>query len=146
MNNDFFQNNKYLFISVLVALILIFFMGKSFGKSDPPKAIDIEGDTDTDGYFVSSLSDSDIRYLTERIYKDLDGVNWLVGADHENELWFEVSNLSDRDLTRVINEWSKTYYRKHNQTLGEMIDNDWFLDISDLITALLRRIQKIERY
>ena len=143
MNKELLSN-KYIIIGGLVALVLIFFMGKSFGKSTPPDAIDIDGKTDTDGNLVSGMQDSDIKYLTERIYKDLDGVNWFVGGDHENELWYQMAALSDYDLTRVINEWTKNYYRKHNEKLSEAIDSDYFMDLGDIITVLLRKIQRIE--
>lgn len=136
--------NKWFVIGAIVGFILIFFMGKSWGKSTPPSAVNVDGLVDSGGNFVSSMTDSDIQYLTERIFKDLDGVNWFIGGDHENELWYQVSALSDWDLTRVINYWNKHYYSVNHEKLSEAIDNDYFLDISDVITVLLRKIQRIE--
>ncbi len=142
MINSGVFSNKWLIIGCLVSLILIFFMGKSYGKSIPPPNVDLDGKTDNEGYLVSQLSDADIRYITERVFKDMEGLNWF--GDHENELWYEVANLSDRDLARLINEWNKTFYKRHNEKLSEAISNEHFIDVGELITALQRRIIRIE--
>jgi hypothetical protein len=145
MNNVF--QSKYVVLGTLLSLVLIFFMGRSFGKSEPPAAINIEGQTDTDGYLVSSLDEIDIRTLTEQVYNDLDGVNWTFGlSGRDNQVWYRLSALSDRDLVRVINEWSKTYYKKHSEKLSEAILSDYFYDIASLVQTVRLRIEKLEKY
>lgn len=144
--NDFMKN-KWVIIGSLISLILIFFMGKSFGKSEPPAAVNIEGQTDTDGYLVSTLEDRDIRLMTEQLYNDLDGVNWTFGlSGRDNDLWYRLAALSDRDLVRVINEWYKTFYKKHNEKLSEAIMNDYFYDIASIVSSVRLRIEKLEKY
>jgi hypothetical protein len=92
------------------------------------------------------MSDSDIQFLTSRMYSDLDGVNWWLVTDHETELWNQAASLSDYDLSRVINYWSKTYYSKHKETLYDAINSDnWAFDLSaGAITILLRQIKRIQ--
>jgi len=145
MNSELLTN-KWVIIGALIGLILIFFMGKSYGKSEPPEAININGKTDTDGYLVSNLTNDSIAYLTQRAFDDLEGVNWWFATEHTTELWNEITMLSDYDLARVVNEWNKTFYRKHNEKLSEAIDNDnWAFDNSaGAVTVLNRRIKKLE--
>jgi len=143
MNN--LMENKYVILGVLLSLVLIFFMGKSFGKSEPPAAIDWNGRIDTDGYLVSTISASEISSITKRIYDDLDGVNWTFGySGRDNDVWYKLSALSDYDLTRVINEWSAKYYKEHHEKLSEAIMSDYFYDIATLVSSVRLRIEKIE--
>lgn len=141
-----FLSQKYVIIGAIIALVLIYFMGRSYGKSIPPDNVDIDGKTDTDGYLQSTLIDSDIQYLTSRLFTDLDGVNWWFVINHNTELWYEAAALNDYDLTRVINYWNKKYYKENNETLYEAMDDDhWEYDLSSgAIDVLLRRIQRLE--
>ncbi len=143
MINTNFLANKWVIIAIVASLILIFFMGKSYGKSIPPEDINVDDLVDDTGYLVSTLSDSDIQFLTTRIFKDIEGVNFWFGS-HAGELWYEISNLSDRDLTRVSNYWNNKYYKEHKETLSEAIDSDFFGSLNSIAKSLVRRLQRIE--
>lgn len=145
MNSFSFSQNKYLIFGSLIALVLIFFMGRSYGKTEPPKAIDIDGQTDTDGYLVSTITDREINLLTDRLYKDLDGIHWI-GTSRDEELWYKIVALSDRDLARIVNNWSKNYYSKHKEKLSEAIEDDYFSNLTPMIEVLVTRIKNIENY
>lgn len=139
------MTDKYVVIGAIIALVLIFFMGKSYGKSEPPKDINLDGKVDTDGYLISNYTSSDIAEMTKRLYDDLDGVNWTFGlSGRDNEIWFKIESLSDYDLGRVINEWSSKYYKKHHEKLSEAIMSDYFYDIATIVAAVRIRIEKIE--
>lgn len=131
------MKNMYLAIAVIVLLLVIFFVGKSYGKNKPPNAINVPDD-DVDG-----VISYDPTSLTDALYKDIKGVSLL--GYHDTTPYFELNKLSDGNLVIVMNDWDNRYYGKNKETLFEAISNEYFLfNQIDTVNAIVSRLKKLE--
>lgn len=118
-------------IAAIILLLVIFFVGKSYGKNKPPTAIADPNDGNT--IF-------DPTSYTDRLYTDINGlrlpiIHWF---RDDSEIWKLVTSLSDSNLVKIMNDWDKRYYSKWKQTLATAVAAESFLTDQGLLTRLKR--------
>jgi hypothetical protein len=128
----------YLVIALVIILVIIFFVGKSYGKNLPPKSIaDPKDNADgTTNYNPTALTDS--------LFNDIEGISWL--TYHDTDPYINLNKLSDTNIVVVMNDWDKRYYNKHKETLFEAIGNEYYLPTQiETIYAVMDRLRKLEQ-
>lgn len=136
------------FVVGFVMLILItYFVGKSYGKSLPPKKIDEPEDLQENGT-VSNLGSrplSEIQQLTDDFYNDIKGISWFF--DHNMAPYQKFLTLSNTDKVRVINDWNTRYYHKWSQNIAEAIKGERYSSSGNakLAGAVVESIEKLSK-
>lgn len=121
------MKNKWI-IAVVVGFVLLlvitYWVGKSYGKSLPPKPIDQPTDLQDDGTTsnAGSASTAEIQQITDAFYNDIDGIAW--GFVHDMVPYQKFLELSNTDKVRVINDWNARYYSEWSQNLAEAIEGE----------------------
>ena len=124
-------------VGAVILLIVIFFVGKAYGKKTPPKKLPDPGD------IVDDVTTYDPTAMTDKLWGDIDGISWLY--NHDIDIYNELITLSDTNLVKVMNDWDKRYFSKHSETLLQAINGEYyFLDDNDIIDALKARLTKLE--
>jgi hypothetical protein len=110
-------------ISFLVLAVLVFFVLKNIAKrQQPPKAV--LPDDANPGYVGAPFTAAEQALLTGlagRIFSDVDGISYW---GHDNDLYQEALNLSDRLVTGLYNTYNQLYFSKHNETLTETLNKE----------------------
>lgn len=120
------DNTTQIAIVSIVFLVLIvgaYFILNKIGKSTPPPQAEIPDDNNP-GYVgapFTSAEQSTLNSLAARIFDDIDGIQW---SNHDNDLYQECLNLSDRMATGLYNTYNKIYFKEHNETLTEVLNNE----------------------
>jgi uncharacterized protein (UPF0333 family) len=134
---------KYLVIGGLVLLFLIilavYFYKQGAKKTSiqiPPE--DQPGSTSGNNN-AAGVSNSEIKNLSNSIYKDIDGFN-LFG--HDNTPYDAAVLLSDTDIVRLYNAFNTEYQSKLSETLTQALINEKFWENSSPDT-LIARLQKL---
>lgn len=112
---------------VTIALILLcvaaYFIGRGIGKNAPPPKKDLPDDNNP-GYIGAPLTAAEqatVNSLASRIYDDISGISF---SGHDNDLYQECLNLSDRLATALYNTYNSLYFKKYNETLTETLNNE----------------------
>lgn len=100
----------YLILGAIVFLIVVYFVGKSYGKNKPPREIPLPDD-DPSG----TGSDFDPTSLTDKLYNDIQG--WSNPLNRDMNAWNAFLSLSDTNFVKVLNDWNERYYSKWKETL-----------------------------
>jgi hypothetical protein len=110
-------------ISFLVLIVLVFFVLKKIAKSQPPPNAVLPDDNNP-GFVGSPFTAAEQATLTGlagRIFDDINGISF---SGHDNELYQECLNLSDRMATGLYNTYKQLYFSQHNETLTEALNNE----------------------
>lgn len=111
-------------ISFLVLIIAVYFVMKKIAKSAPPAKAPLPDDNNP-GYVGAPFTQAEqaqLNGLAARIFNDVDGVSL---SGHDNDLYQECLNLSDRMVTGLYNTFNSLYFNQHNETLTEILNNEW---------------------
>lgn len=123
-----------------IALILVFFfIGKSYGKSIPPKPVTLPNDN---GSSTGQAPDIKIMQITDALKEDI--YSWFT---RDSAPYVELMGLSDTDFVRVYNDWNARYFSKDNQTLKQAIEGEFLSSTSftfyNLKPQLMERFQRL---
>ena len=103
-------------VLLIVAILVIYFVGKSSGKKYTPKDVELPGDTSTGGTEFNPGKYTDI------VWNNVEGGAW----NHDADTLQTVANLSDSQLVAVYNDWSKRYYEKRgNETMTTALISEY---------------------
>lgn len=110
-------------ISFLVLIVAVYFVMKKIAKSAPPPRATVPDDNNP-GFVGAPFTQTEQAQLTglaARIFDDIDGIQW---SNHDNDLYQECLNLSDRMVTGLYNTYNTQYFTVHNETLTETLNNE----------------------
>lgn len=110
-------------ISFLVLIVLVFFVLKKIAKSRPPAAAVVPDDANP-GYVGAPFTTAEQNTLTgiaARINNDVSGISL---SGHDNDLYQEALNLSDRMVTGLYNTYNAAYFTQFNQTLTQVLNGE----------------------
>jgi len=113
-------NSLYIILGAVIFLVIIFFVGKSYGKSIPPKENEIPSDDPTG---TGGSSEKVITGITDEIYNDISGLT-LFGSSRNFDAYVNLNSLSDADFVRVYNDWNNRYFSKDKETIRQAINNE----------------------
>ena len=119
------DTNIVLIVSIALILLCLaaYFIGRGIGKNAPPPKADLPDDNNP-GYIGSPFTSSELttlKSLSSRIYDDISGISW---SGHDNDLYQECLNLSDRMATGLYNTYNDLYFNKYKQTLTEVLNSE----------------------
>lgn len=111
-------------IAIVVLAVLLYFVGNSIGKKVPPPTAALPDDNNpgTVGQPLSVAEQAMIDGLASRIFDDVDGIQWY---NHDNDLYQECLNLTSRLTTALYNTFNDKYFKEHNETLTQILGNEW---------------------
>lgn len=118
------MNNKWtiaIVIGVLFAFLIAYWLGKSYGKSLPPKKIPLPDDVEGER---GKLSDEKIKEITDAFYEDIRGVSLF--NVHNMQPYMEYLVVSNKDKVKIINDWNNRYYHKWNEDLATAIEGEGY--------------------
>lgn len=78
----------------------------------------------------AGVSDTDIKTLVEKLYKDMSGANVL---GHDSQAYKDLLALSDTDFERVYNEFNSEYQKDSGQTFKGWINGEGGYGLTDLL-------------
>lgn len=113
----------YLFAGGLVLLLIFFLIGKAYGKSMPPKPVEVP--EDSGGTSGAQLSDAAIQTLVNDLKEDIYSYGTRNSAPYVTLL-----ALSNTDFVRAYNDWNSRYYQLDKETLKQAIAGEWFSSTS----------------
>ena len=123
----------------IILLIVIFFVGKAYGKNLPPKEVPVPLDPGTGG-----TSTFDPTALTDRLFRDMDGIQLNI-FDRDMDAYNTLNSLSDTDFVKVMNDWDKRYYARSKETLFQAFQGEWFYETAkNLNESLIKRFTRLE--
>lgn len=139
------MKNKWI-IAVVVGFVLLlvitYWVGKSYGKSLPPKQTNINDDVNSDGNLPQNvLSDMQVQSIADRIFEDIKG--WTV--NHDDEPYTEAIKANDIDLNRIYNYWNNKYYSKWKQDLIEAMKGEKYGVIQPTADVIIIRLENIRK-
>jgi len=119
------NNTIYVVVGLgLVLCVLAYFVGKSIGVKSPPPAVPLPDDNNPGGTGapITNAEQGELDSLALRIYNDVTGISWW---GHDNDLYQECINLSDRLLGGLYNTYNAKYFSRHNQTLTQVLNDEY---------------------
>ncbi len=132
-------------IAIIIFLIVVYFVGKSYGKSLPPDQTKLPDDPNNPGKTGTGIkADSTISAMTDRVFNDIEGINWL--GYHDGSIYTELVAFSDVDLVKVSNDWLDRYFNKHNETLLNALKAETFVLWSpENVTNIISRLELLTK-
>lgn len=132
-------------LGCIVFLVLAYWIGKSYGKSLPPKPIDQPEDLQDNGTVNASgtLSEVEIQQITDAFYKDINGWSW--GFQHDMTPYQKFLSLSNTDKVKVLNDWNARYFSEWSQQLDDAISGEYYSSSGNakLAGAVVDSIKKL---
>lgn len=127
----------------IILIYIIYRIGKNKGAVKPNT---LPNDTDWGGGLTPSEG-TNVRAISERLYRDMDNAWVWVGASRDCEAYQQFLGLSDTLFTAVYNDFNDLYYSKGDGTLKEWISDESFSGTrgcsGDIKDAILKRMDKL---
>lgn len=139
------ENGKSIFNAILggtVFLLVIFFVGRYYGRNTPPAEIPVPDDDPTKPT-PSGQSSFDPKPLTDKLYNDIEGISGIFNRDMD--AWNSLAALSDTDFVKVLNDWNARYWTKHKENLYDAYRGEYFNPITskNLLSTLSQRFERL---
>lgn len=126
---------------IIIAIVIIYFMGRKQGKKYTPDDVDLPPDTQPVGTDGSSLSTWNPGPITDAIAADLSEF-W---GSHDAQPYNDALALSNSQLVAVYNDWNHRYFNDFDQkTLIGAIQDDWTAWNYSWATATSTLVQKLK--
>ena len=134
------EYSTYIYVAIITAVIMVvaYFVGRAHGKSIGPPSIPVPEDTVGGG-----APSYDPKPLTDRLYKDIDGLKLKFQRDWD--AWLELQALSDTNIVKVMNDWDARYYNVWRETLAQAYDKEYVLTMSTMLKSLPPRFERLEK-
>ena len=128
----------------IVFILVVYFIGRSYGKTVPPSPIPVPQD-DPNVKPGSGTPKFDPKPLTDRLYQDIKG--WSNPFDRDMDAWNNLASLSDTNFVIVLNDWDARYYNKWTQTLYQAYMGEKFnpLTSKNLLSSLSQKFERLEK-
>jgi hypothetical protein len=132
----------YIGIAFIVLILVFFFIGKAFGKSMPPKPVELPPDGSGGGEGGAQLTEAAIQKLTDQLKDDI----YSFGT-RNSEPYIALLALSNTDFVRVYNDWNARYYNEDKETLKQAIAGEYFsvtsFTFANVKETLMNRFQSL---
>lgn len=104
-------------------MVLAYIVANNIAKQSPPPPAKLPDDNNpgATGAPVDAQEQALLDGLASRIYDDVSGISI---SGHDNDLYQQCINLSDRLVTALYNTYNAKYYTKYNETLTQVLSGE----------------------
>ena len=133
------KTKKYLIIGAIVLVIIVsiavyfYYKGKKTTTQAPLSNDNPDPTGPNNSYGVSA---SQISQISDALYSDMSGFNWL---GHATQPYQDLSALSDTDFEKVYNDYNTKHQAASNETFTQWINGEDFA-FADLANSIRQRL------
>jgi len=144
IDQSLFKKIAAVAVAVVVLIVILQVYRKIKYRVQQPPRIPVPNDNPFGAVTPGSYNPGP---LTVKLYEDIRG--WKFFNNYAP--WKELSELSDTDVVKVMNEWDKRYFATWGETLLEAFAgetryrvNTWF-STTHFLTILRARLERLEK-